>query len=141
MAICFCFGIDSPEDYYVGLPFEFTNEENYAAVPQMSPVMDDGIEFWEGVIRAKDDNDVKAEEKADEMNLDLDITMSQTFSQLQLTANTCVHDAASSTDTTPILDEVNNDIGKFLWLLRKIVRPCMKTPSFQKVRVIVIAIN
>lgn len=101
---------NSPEDYYVGLPFELTNEENYVPVPQMSPVINDGIEFWEGDIRAEDDNDVKAEEKADEMNLDLDITMSQTFSQLQSTANTCVNDAAFSTDTTPILDEVNNDI-------------------------------
>ncbi|KAL0759195.1 hypothetical protein Bca101_075345 [Brassica carinata] len=75
-------------------------------VQSSSPVIDDGISFWEGVIASENDNDVKDDEHSDEM--DLDIPMSQNISQLQQNCTTNVDDANSSTDSTPGLDDVNN---------------------------------
>ncbi|KAL0655662.1 hypothetical protein Bca4012_076246 [Brassica carinata] len=72
-------------------------------VQSSSPVIDDGISFWEGVIASENDNDVKDDEHSDEM--DLDIPMSQNISQLQQNCTTNVDDANSSTDSTPGLDD------------------------------------
>ena len=71
-----------------------------------SPVIDDGISFWEGVIASKNDNYAKDEEHSNEM--DLDIPMSQNISQLQLNGTTNADDANSSTDSTPDPYGVNN---------------------------------
>ncbi|CAN6906453.1 unnamed protein product [Brassica oleracea] len=97
---------DSPMDYYDGIPVQFAVDEDLVIVQSSSPVIDDGISFWEGVIASENDNDVKDDEHSDEM--DLDIPMSQNISQLQQNGTTNVDDAKSSTDSTPDLDEVNN---------------------------------
>ncbi|CAN6801962.1 unnamed protein product [Brassica oleracea] len=88
---------DSPMEYYEGIPVQFTPS---------SPVIDDGISFWEGVIASKNDNYAKDEEHSNEM--DLDIPMSQNISQLQLNGTTNADDANSSTDSTPDPYGVNN---------------------------------
>ncbi|KAG2328265.1 hypothetical protein Bca52824_010993 [Brassica carinata] len=97
---------DSPMEYYEGIPVQFTVDEDYVIVEPSSPVINDGIEFWEGVIAAENDNHVKDEEHSNEM--DLDIPMSQDISQLQPNGTNYVDDANSSTDSTPDLDEVNH---------------------------------
>ncbi|WZZ70980.1 hypothetical protein YC2023_082350 [Brassica napus] len=89
-----------------GIPVQFAVDEDLVIVQSSSPVIDDGISFWEGVIASENDNDVKDDEHSDEM--DLDIPMSQNISQLQQNGTTNVDDANSSTDSTPDLDEVNN---------------------------------
>ncbi|KAF2535958.1 hypothetical protein F2Q68_00020331 [Brassica cretica] len=91
----------------VALDSEYIPQPNVSndlvTVQSSSPVIDDGIIFWEGVIASENDNDVKDDEHSDEM--DLDIPMSQNISQLQQNGTTNVDDANSSTDSTPDLDE------------------------------------
>ncbi|KAG2266307.1 hypothetical protein Bca52824_073386 [Brassica carinata] len=102
--------IISDEINGVALDSEYIPQPNVSndlvIVQSSSPVIDDGISFWEGVIASENDNDVKDDEHSDEM--DLDIPMSQNISQLQQNCTTNVDDANSSTDSTPGLDDVNN---------------------------------
>ena len=37
-------------EYYEGIPIQFTVDEDLVIVQPSSPVIDDGISFWEGVI-------------------------------------------------------------------------------------------
>ena len=73
------FFVDSPMEYYEGIPVQFDVDENLVIVQPSSPLIDDGISFWEGVIASENDNDVKDKEHSDEM--DFDIPMSQNITQ------------------------------------------------------------
>lgn len=129
-------------EYYEGIPVEFTRDEDYAIVQPASPVIDDGIDFWEGIISAEIDNHVKDEEKFDEM--DLNILMSQNVSQPQPIANTYVDDANSSTNSTRLLILMKRTmsfvIPKLFLKIFRIRNQCMQIPLSRKVRVIVISI-
>ncbi|CAN6934447.1 unnamed protein product [Brassica oleracea] len=97
---------DSPMEYYEGIPVQFDVDKNLVIVQPSSPLIDDGISFWEGVIASENDNDVKDKEHSDEM--DFDIPMSQNITQFQQNGTTNVDHANSSTNSTPDLNEVNN---------------------------------
>ncbi|KAL0662621.1 hypothetical protein Bca4012_099458 [Brassica carinata] len=64
---------DSPMEYYEGIPVQFDVDENLVIVQPSSPLIDDGISFWEGVIASENDNDVKDKEHSDEMDFDIPI--------------------------------------------------------------------
>lgn len=75
-------------------------------VHSSSPIIGDGIDFWEGIIAAENNHDVKDEQHSEEMNVD--IPVSQTLSQLQVNGTAYVDDAISSTDSIVHLDEGNH---------------------------------
>ncbi|CAN7084930.1 unnamed protein product [Brassica oleracea var. botrytis] len=64
---------NSPMEYYEGIPVQFDVDENLVIVQPSSPLIDDGISFWEGVIASENDNDVKDKEHSDEMDFDIPI--------------------------------------------------------------------
>lgn len=55
-------------EYIEGMPVQFTRQEIKASMPPTSASIDDGIDFWEGVIAAENDIRVKTEENEDEMD-------------------------------------------------------------------------
>ncbi|KAG2253356.1 hypothetical protein Bca52824_083492 [Brassica carinata] len=75
---------DSPMEYYEGIPVQFAVDKDLVIVQPSSPLIDDGISFWEGVIASENDND------------------------FQQNGTTNVDHANSLTDSTPDLNEVNN---------------------------------
>ncbi|CAG7870256.1 unnamed protein product [Brassica rapa] len=97
---------DSPMEYYEGIPVQFPMDEDLVVLEPSYRLVDDGINFWEGVIASENDNYVKDKELSDE--LDLDIPMSQNIMQFQQNGTINVDHAKSSTDSTPDLNEVNN---------------------------------
>ncbi|KAL0713269.1 hypothetical protein Bca4012_020247 [Brassica carinata] len=93
-------------EYYEGIPVKLNLDEDHVIVNSNSTLIDDGIGFWNGVIAAENNNNVKDEQHSDEM--DLDIPMSQINSELQPNGTNNVDDANSSTDSTPDLDGENH---------------------------------